>query len=187
MKNIEQYRNRFNSLLESTMGDVKPLISEVTTNPLHELIGKTVKFEPINVNRVIGADVKTDVWYASEVDKESLSNLDAGYWDDFKTGTIKGKIKGVRILTQDVILFELEDLDNLAFSTRITAEPDFKCGDDVFNITLTVQSSNSWFSGKKVQGTYRNVKLAEYLNNNLPCGGFDFAKIDSEETPTNFA
>ena len=29
MKNIEQYRKRFNSLLESTMGDVRPLISEV--------------------------------------------------------------------------------------------------------------------------------------------------------------
>ena len=28
MKNIEQYKRRFNSLLESTMGDVRPLISE---------------------------------------------------------------------------------------------------------------------------------------------------------------
>ena len=28
MENIEQYRKRFNSLLESTMGDVKPLIVE---------------------------------------------------------------------------------------------------------------------------------------------------------------
>ena len=28
MNNIEQYRKRFNSLLESTMGDVRPLISE---------------------------------------------------------------------------------------------------------------------------------------------------------------
>ena len=28
MKNIEQYRKRFNSLLEYTMGDVRPLINE---------------------------------------------------------------------------------------------------------------------------------------------------------------
>ena len=28
MKKIEQYRKRFNSLLESTMGDVRPLINE---------------------------------------------------------------------------------------------------------------------------------------------------------------
>ena len=28
MKNIEQYKRRFNSLMESTMGDVKPLIKE---------------------------------------------------------------------------------------------------------------------------------------------------------------
>jgi hypothetical protein len=28
MNNIEEYRKRFNSLLESTMGDVRPLISE---------------------------------------------------------------------------------------------------------------------------------------------------------------
>jgi hypothetical protein len=41
MKNIEQYKRRFNMLIESSMGDVKPLINEQTTN---ELIGKTVNF-----------------------------------------------------------------------------------------------------------------------------------------------
>ena len=39
MNNIEQYRKRFNMLIESSMGDVKPLINEQTTN---DLIGKTV-------------------------------------------------------------------------------------------------------------------------------------------------
>ena len=33
MKNIEQYKRRFNSLLETTMGDVRPLISEEVTTP----------------------------------------------------------------------------------------------------------------------------------------------------------
>ena len=32
--NIEQYRNRFYNLMESTMGDVKPLITESETNKL---------------------------------------------------------------------------------------------------------------------------------------------------------
>lgn len=32
MKNIEQYRKRFNSLLETTMGDVRPLINEEFEN-----------------------------------------------------------------------------------------------------------------------------------------------------------
>jgi hypothetical protein len=187
MKNIEQYRNRFNSLLESTMGDVRPLISEVATNPLHELIGKTVKFEPISIERVTGEDYPTDEWSFSELESEAFSNTDASYWDLFKTEPIKAKIKGVKILTDDVILFLLEDLDNIALSTNVTAEPSFQCGKDTFHITLTVASSNTWFANKKVHGTFRNVKLAEYLNNNLPCGGFDFVKIDSEETPTNFA
>jgi hypothetical protein len=33
MKNIENYKSRFFSLMESTMGDVKPLISEQETSP----------------------------------------------------------------------------------------------------------------------------------------------------------
>lgn len=32
MKIINEYKNRFNQLMESTMGDVRPLISEVETN-----------------------------------------------------------------------------------------------------------------------------------------------------------
>lgn len=52
MKNIEQYRKRFNSLLESTMGDVRPLISEAqqfeefvvpTMDMLKEVLAVTMK------------------------------------------------------------------------------------------------------------------------------------------------
>jgi hypothetical protein len=178
--------SRFKTLLETKLGDVKPLVNEVA-NPLHQLIGKTVKFEPISINRVTGEDYPTDEWSASELENETFSNMDASYWDLFKTEPIKAKIKGVRILTDNVILFQLENLDNIALSTNVGAEPSFQCGKDIFNITLNVGGSNSWFANKKVHGTFRNVKLAEYLNNNLPCGGFDFAKVDSEETPNTFA
>jgi hypothetical protein len=43
MKNINQYKNRFNQLLESTMGNVKPLIMEQET-------GNTITFEVITNN-----------------------------------------------------------------------------------------------------------------------------------------
>jgi hypothetical protein len=178
--------SRFKTLLESKLGDVKPLVNEVA-NPLHQLIGKTVKFEPISIDRVTGEDHSTDEWSASELENETFSNMDASYWDLFKTEPIKAKIKGVRILTDDVILFQLENLDNIAFPDNVGADPSFKCGKDTFDITLNVDGSNSWFANKKVYGTFRNVKLAEYLNNNLPCGGFDFAKVDSEEIPNTFA
>jgi hypothetical protein len=178
--------SRFKTLLETKLGDVKPLVNEVA-NPLHQLIGKTVKFEPISIDRVTGEDYSTDEWSASELENETFSNMDASYWDLFKTEPIKAKIKGVRILTDDVILFQLENLDNIAFPNNVGADPSFKCGKDTFDITLNVDGSNSWFANKKVYGTFRNVKLAEYLNNNLPCGGFDFAKVDAEEIPNTFA
>lgn len=177
----------FSRLLNAKSGEVKPLVNEVA-NPLHQLIGKTVKFEPISIDRVLGNDYKTDEWSASELDNEHLSDLDKSYWDGFKTETIKGKIKGVNTLTQDVILFKLEDLDNLSLTHSIVAEPSFTCGSDYFTISLSISNnSDSWFVNKRIIGKFRNVKLAEYLNNNLPCGGFDFAKVDSTETPTNFA
>jgi hypothetical protein len=50
MNNIEQYRKRFNMLIESSMGDVKPLINEQTTN---DLIGKTVNlYKDLEMKRV---------------------------------------------------------------------------------------------------------------------------------------
>lgn len=76
--------SRFKTLLESKLGNVKPLVNEVA-NPLHQLIGKTVKFEPISIDRVTGEDYSTDEWSASELENETFSNMDASYWDLFKT------------------------------------------------------------------------------------------------------
>lgn len=179
---------RFSKLLNAKSGDVKPLVNEITANPLHQLIGKTVKFEPISIDGVFGKDYPTDEWSASELEKEQLTSLDASYWDKFKTEPIKAKIKDVTTLTENVILFTLEDLDFVIISLNMTANPSFTCGKDTFDMSLKISNaSDSWFSDKTVYGTFKNVKLAEYLNNNLPCGGFDFAKNDSEETPNNFA
>ena len=38
MKDIEQYKNRFYNLMESTMGDVKPLITEQTSVDCKSLV-----------------------------------------------------------------------------------------------------------------------------------------------------
>jgi hypothetical protein len=44
MNKIEQYKNRFFNLMESTIGDVKPLINEQTENPFYTFLkGKKYK------------------------------------------------------------------------------------------------------------------------------------------------
>ena len=55
MKNIEDYKRRFYALMETTMGDVKPLISEQgTTEPIAAGGGgeatKTVKINGVDVS-----------------------------------------------------------------------------------------------------------------------------------------
>ena len=46
MKNLNQYKKRFNQLMESTIGNVKPLISEEDEkDPYSDLYGKTVTYK----------------------------------------------------------------------------------------------------------------------------------------------
>ncbi len=45
--NVEQYKKRFYNLMESTMGDVKPLITESETNKLEGFKLVYAKFNPI--------------------------------------------------------------------------------------------------------------------------------------------
>ena len=48
MNNIGNYKKRFFNLMESTMGDVKPLVNESTVE-FTDLIGKTVIFRPVEI------------------------------------------------------------------------------------------------------------------------------------------
>ncbi len=177
--------SRFKTLLESKLGDVKPLVNESTVE-FTDLIGKTVIFKPVEIDRVVG-DTINDIWYSSELDNENLTNEDQSWWDTLKTEPIKGKIKSVRAFTDNFIDMNLEDLDGVTYTMKIDVSAGFECGSDKFKLSIDITSSSSWFGGKMVQGTFTNIKLAENLNNRLPCGNFDFAKVDADETPDNFA
>jgi len=75
--------SRFKTLLESKLGDVKPLVNESTVE-FTDLIGKTVIFKPVEIDRVVG-DTINDIWYSSELDNENLTNEDQSWWDTLKT------------------------------------------------------------------------------------------------------
>lgn len=83
MKNINQYKKRFNQLLESTMGNVKPLIMEQSsTNPV-EIVNKL-----INSKQVSGIDeleklVSFDEW---QIVKQKLDSIQKGAGDLFGYG-----------------------------------------------------------------------------------------------------
>jgi len=177
--------SRFKSLLESKLGNVKPLVNESTVE-FTDLIGKTVMFKPVDIEKVIG-DSNIDTWYSNELDNEYLTKEDQSWWDMLKTEPIKGKIKSVRAFTDNFIDLELENLDGITYSMKLDAGAGFECGGDEFRLDIKVTSLSSWFGGKTVIGTFTNIKLAENLNNRLPCGNFDFAKVDADETPNTFA
>jgi hypothetical protein len=79
MNNIEQYRKRFNMLIESSMGDVKPLINEQTTN---DLIGKTVNlYRDLEMQKVWGT-VKIESMTKSSDGAKLV--LKANFSDDYR-------------------------------------------------------------------------------------------------------
>ena len=177
--------SRFKSLLESKLGNVKPLVNESTVE-FTDLIGKTVIFRPVEIEKVIG-DNNTDTWYSNELDNENLTTTDQSWWDTLNTDPIKGIIKSVKPFTNDFITLDLENLDGVTYTLYIDVSAGFECGSDKFKLTIEITSPSSWFGCKKVIGMFTNIKLAENLNNRLPCGNFDFAKVDSDETPDTIA
>jgi len=87
MKNIEQYRNRFNSLLESTMGDVRPLISEqddVTT--------QTANYDKnYFVTKKTGAVSFDNYGFPVTVDGVEITDYDTQWRNNFSVKNIGGR------------------------------------------------------------------------------------------------
>jgi hypothetical protein len=70
MNNIEHYRNRFNSLLESTMGDVRPLIIEQQT--IAERYNAAGYKEVTEINLPNGTYVGNPDGYANAANADNL-------------------------------------------------------------------------------------------------------------------
>lgn len=175
----------FSRLLKAKSGDVKPLISENENSIETSLVGKSVKFVLDTMDGVYGEN-KGDRWSASEIEKESLDDVDRAFWHNFKRD-IKGRIKKVDILGNETINIQLENLELLGYKAEMDNNIIFDCGADYFEVVFRIQDPESWFNNKSVFAKFKNKQLSDYLNNNLPCGGFDFAKNNSQETPSNFS
>ena len=111
MKNIEQYRKRFNSLLESTMGDVRPLISE------QDEFKKN-----INKNKIFGGQTKMpkpeDMQYLEKVHQRFLKK---GV-HTVKNGDTLGDIAleyGTDVKTLKKLNPQIKDVDKIKVGDKI--------------------------------------------------------------------
>ena len=148
MRTINEYKNRFYNLLESTVGNVKPLINE-NEDPYLDLYGKTVTFKSIEMGGIVikgiikgvstqgnGIDIKlkesitdgdTDGLSFDENNNDYFGNLNY----DCSTKTFYIKLEGKREHYK-VSKFTCKGLSDV-LSQRYPCDTDFSMNGD-FNV-----------------------------------------------------
>jgi hypothetical protein len=168
MNNIEQYRNRFFNLMESTIGDVRPLITEqINPDDIKEYKGKwsisnmmkneaskKMYKDAIDKNTKISGEEDATVvdYYNRMVNDNRLDNLVTMYDEEFPSGT------------------QSSELGN----SPITNVEDLK-GDDLkkfYNAMIATYEGNETFEGMTIFSTLLNnreknidiKRLQDYIN-----------------------
>ena len=186
MKNINEYKRRFYNLMESTLGDVKPLIAEQSGVNLNNLIGKTVVLKP---KEFLNVD---DKWFKDSFETEPLGRMDKFFYEYIQKNPIKGTIINPRGFMNNLVRFEVKPLDNIVFGGfpgSWSINLSYECGSNTFIVYLHCKNDKSWFFEKTIEMEYTCVGLSDELENRLPCGNYDFSKNDmgDNETPNTFA
>lgn len=135
MENIEQYRKRFNSLLESTMGNVKPLIMEQPT-------GTTQTSNGISTLITWSKEKNKDNSYCTPEEKKWKNMDDRGYCPK---GTWRYTMKDDR--------FDYYDKDGKLISSDSKIPPT----QETYNGTVNnISNLSRWVKDKKtdVNGTW---------------------------------
>lgn len=168
MNNIEQYRNRFFNLMESTIGDVKPLITEQAnpdnikeykgkwsiSNVMKNEVFKKMYKDAIDKNTKISGEEDATVvdYYNRMVNDNKLDSLVTMYDEEFPSDT------------------QSSELDN----SPITNVEDLK-GDDLkkfYNAMIATYEGNETFEGMTIFSTLLNnrekniniKRLQDYIN-----------------------
>ena len=168
MNNIEQYKHRFFNLMESTIGDVKPLISEQAnpdnikeykgkwsiSNMMKNEVFKKMYKDAIDKNTKISGEEDATVvdYYNRMVNDNKLDSLVTMYDKEFPSGT------------------QSSELGN----SPITNVEDLK-GDDLkkfYNAMIATYEGNETFEGMTIFSTLLNnreknidiKRLQDYIN-----------------------
>jgi len=168
MKNIEQYKNRFFNLMESTIGDVRPLITEQAnpdnikeykgkwsiSNMMKNEVFKKMYKDAIDKNTKISGEEDATVvdYYNKMVSDNRLDNLVTMYDKEFPSST------------------QSSELSN----SPITNVEDLK-GDDLkkfYNAMIATYEGNETFEGMTIFSTLLNnreknidiKRLQDYIN-----------------------
>ena len=186
MKNINEYKRRFYNLMESTLGDVRPLITEQAKVNFEDLIGKSVVLKP---KAFLGVD---DKWFKPELDKETFNRRDKSFYEYIQKTPVKGTISYVKSITSDKIIFDIKVFDDVIWDGMgryWEVSLSYECGTNKFIGEMDNKTETSWFFAKTVKMEYTCVGFSDALEKRLPCGNYDFAKNDmgDNETPNTFA
>jgi len=169
-------------LTESDLARIVRRVINENNDPFSSMYGKTVIFKPTGDID----DIVVDEWDGSALDNEPMDEKDERIWNKIKSDTIKGTITEIEVTTQNKLSIYITPLDSLFGEYRDNINVYFTCGSNEFVIEFNLNKyapllprGYTFFSDKNFKGTYTCDKFSEYLNNHLPCGGFDLSKTDS--------
>jgi len=173
-------------IIRLTENDLSRIVRRVineNNDPFSSMYGKRAIFEPTGDEDdiVIKSTDYEDTWNGSELNNEPMDEDDESLWESAKSDDIKGTITKIYPMTQDALRIEITPLSTVVGEYRQNIDIIYYCGSNEFEISFNFYhyGGYTFFSDKKFRGVYTCDQFSEYLNNHLPCGGFDLSKSDS--------
>ena len=184
MKNIEQYRNRFNSLLESTIGDVRPLISEQEDDMMINKPGSgknitsSVNVTVKNLTKNSEEEV-TSKFYDNDDYSEILSKIEQGgqsqsFYKDMFGYAVETILKKDNyddfdsLMVEFIIPLSVEDLEVSNYSKNLVSKLDYtSVGTNKTKVSLFCKIDN-----------FESIVLSGDTDQESPIPDVGFVKFD---------
>jgi hypothetical protein len=195
MDNLNEYKKRFYTLMESTMGNVKPLINEQKAD-YSSIYGKTVTFTPVKVvnsTRINPDDPHTesapaynDILNILKTDKLKGTIIDNS---SNQTEYGNGHSIGVDLDPNLRISSYLNDSTLMSMGVGSTKHIfSLDCDKDIFTVVFTflddynTDFNNGGVDFLKFEVDYKCDGLKDILKNMYPCKT-DLSKVDNSPSP----
>ena len=182
-ENFTESRKKIIRLTESDLSRIVRRVINENNDPFSSMYGKKAIFEPTGDidDIVVKSSDYRDEWHGFALENESMSSFDEELWEASKSDAMKGTIEKITPVTQDSLRIKIVPLNTSLREYRQDIVIYYDCGSNEFDILFNFYKygGDSFFSEKQFRGTYTCDQFSEYLNNHLPCGGFDLSKSDS--------
>jgi hypothetical protein len=174
MKNLNQYKKRFNQLMESQLGNVKPLISEEDEkDPYSDLYGKTVTYK----DSQSGVELKGTISHMVMIEPSDILITHNKLY--VTEPEVMGYIKGREPSSDNSKLYYSHyDCKTETFSIELIEYiyvPEDKGGGDLES-----------YGDNKVIDTFTCKGLSDVLSQRYPCAT-DFSMNSDPDIPNNLA